>query len=241
MSHRTTGITILHPTKRHPLTGLPLQAAGVLPNGRIVWPILGGDDTVDPAEPNDPAEPAAPTGDPDPEPSSPGSGDDYADLRAIVEELGLQPGQIAGRLIASKKWEKRAKGQSLDPENPADPGANDSTPDPVDPETLREQVRAEIQAEHESDLAETAIRGRLEGRGVEADAIENIVTTLTGGLRGVITEGRVDADKVNALVSLLAPSTQTWPDMGQGNRGAIGEATGLEAGRSAYERRRGKK
>lgn len=40
----------LHPSKRHPLTGRPLQAAGVLPSGRIVWPILGGDDTVPPVE-----------------------------------------------------------------------------------------------------------------------------------------------------------------------------------------------
>ncbi|MCM0622710.1 hypothetical protein [Nocardioides bruguierae] len=39
-----------HPTMRHPLTGRPLQAVGVLPNGRVVWPILGGDDTVPPVE-----------------------------------------------------------------------------------------------------------------------------------------------------------------------------------------------
>lgn len=41
---------LIHPSRIHPLTGLPLRAAGVLPSGRIVWPILGGDDTVDPIE-----------------------------------------------------------------------------------------------------------------------------------------------------------------------------------------------
>lgn len=51
---------IQHPTRVHPLTGRPLEAAGVLPNGRIVWPILGGDDTVPPA-PAVPAPPTAPT------------------------------------------------------------------------------------------------------------------------------------------------------------------------------------
>lgn len=40
---------LIHPTRRHPLTGLPLQAVGVLPNGRVIWPILGGDDTIPPA------------------------------------------------------------------------------------------------------------------------------------------------------------------------------------------------
>ena len=44
------GQPILHPTKRHPLTGKLLEAVGVLPNGKVVWPILGGDNTVEPVE-----------------------------------------------------------------------------------------------------------------------------------------------------------------------------------------------
>ncbi len=39
-----------HPTKRHPLTGLPLEAVGILPSGRVVWPIMGGDSSNDPPE-----------------------------------------------------------------------------------------------------------------------------------------------------------------------------------------------
>jgi len=49
---------ILHPTKRHPLTGRPLEAVGVRRDGRPIWPILGGDDTVPPAGAS--AQPAAP-------------------------------------------------------------------------------------------------------------------------------------------------------------------------------------
>lgn len=41
----------LHPSKRHPLTGRRLEAVGVLPNGKVIWPVLGSDDTVPPAEP----------------------------------------------------------------------------------------------------------------------------------------------------------------------------------------------
>lgn len=42
---------ILHPSKRHPLTGRRLEALGVLPNGKVIWPCMGGDDTVPPADP----------------------------------------------------------------------------------------------------------------------------------------------------------------------------------------------
>lgn len=46
----TTSERILHPTLRHPLTGKPLEAVGVLPSGRIVWPMMGGDPSNDPPE-----------------------------------------------------------------------------------------------------------------------------------------------------------------------------------------------
>lgn len=65
--------------KFHPLTGAPIVPLGFLPNGRAIWPILGGDDSVDPAPP--PADPAPPA-DPkpaDPKPSDPkpsGDGDE---------------------------------------------------------------------------------------------------------------------------------------------------------------------
>lgn len=66
---------ILHPTRRHPLTGLPLEAAGVLPNGRIVWPILGGSDVVPPAG-----------GDPKPDPDDDAKGSKSAVLADLAKE-----------------------------------------------------------------------------------------------------------------------------------------------------------
>lgn len=190
---------------------------------------------ADPASDPDPSTPPeGDAGDP-PSTTDPANGGDYADLAAIAEELGLKPGQIAGRLQASVKWEKRAKAA----EKGGDP---DPAPEALaDPEAMREQVRAEVRAEHEDALAETAIRGHLAGKGVDGDAIESIVTTLTTGLRGVITDGAVDADKVAALMGLLTTSTQAWPDMGQGNRGNPTAASGMDAGREAYQARRGKK
>lgn len=43
-----------HPTLLHPRTGAPLRAVGVLPSGRIVWPIMGGDGSE--ADANDTAD-----------------------------------------------------------------------------------------------------------------------------------------------------------------------------------------
>lgn len=180
--------------------------------------------------PSEPAEPSAENG----PPADPATRDDLADFRAVADELGLTPGQIAGRLQASRKWEQRAKQQ-----RPAAPESAETEP-PASADELREQVRTEMQAEHEAALAETAVRGHLAGKGVEPDAIETIVTTLTNGLRGVITDGRVDAEKVSAVMGLLATNTQTWPDMGRGNRGATAQASGMDAGREAYNARRGK-
>ena len=40
----------VHPTKRHPHTGAPLRAIFVRRDGRVFWPMLGGDDTVPTAE-----------------------------------------------------------------------------------------------------------------------------------------------------------------------------------------------
>lgn len=47
--HRTLALPV-HPTNRHPLTGQPLRAVCLRRDGSPVWPILGGDDTVVPAD-----------------------------------------------------------------------------------------------------------------------------------------------------------------------------------------------
>ena len=39
----------VHPTLRHPLTGVPLRALGRF-RGRWIWPVMGGDDSVEPAD-----------------------------------------------------------------------------------------------------------------------------------------------------------------------------------------------
>jgi hypothetical protein len=64
----------------HPLTGERIEPIWVAPNGRVFWPILGGDDTVPPADPpaDPPAQPAPPAAPPAPAtpPATPPWGDD---------------------------------------------------------------------------------------------------------------------------------------------------------------------
>jgi hypothetical protein len=81
-----------HPTMRYPaqhrLAGLALEAVGVLPNGRPVWPIMGGDGTGEGGE----GEPAGDDGKGDdgekPKPTPPADGKTYtpAELSAAIEK-----------------------------------------------------------------------------------------------------------------------------------------------------------
>lgn len=91
-----------HATLLHPRTGMPLQAVGLLPNGRIIWPIMGGDGTEPDA--NQPPE------------TPPGAGGDPADPppppdAAAWESLfaGMTPEDVKAALDNSRRWEQRAK------------------------------------------------------------------------------------------------------------------------------------
>ncbi|WHT21015.1 DUF4355 domain-containing protein [Crossiella sp. CA-258035] len=52
-----------HPTLHDPVTGKPLQAIGVGKDGKIWWPVLGGNGAGDP-QPTPPADPAPPANEP---------------------------------------------------------------------------------------------------------------------------------------------------------------------------------
>lgn len=192
-----------------------------------------GSDSTSGDDPNN-SDPQGSTDNPTPngsQGSTPAHSEDYAKLAEIAKELNLEPGQIAGRLEASKKWEQRAK---------KDHKAGNNEP-PPSPDEIREQILAEVRAENEITAADAVVRGRLIGAGMKTEDIETVMTTLTHGLRGIVTDGRVDAAKVDTLMGIIAHSPQTWPDMGQGNRGNPAGETGLSAGRSAYQERHGKK
>lgn len=58
-----------------------------------------------------------PAVDPSPPPADPDTGDaTVAEIAALAAELGITPGQLKGRLEASRKWEQRAKKADEDAE-----------------------------------------------------------------------------------------------------------------------------
>lgn len=57
----------VHPTKRHPLTGVPLQALGRTKDGRLIWPVMGGSQPAGEPQPN--PNPGPPPGPPQPGPN----------------------------------------------------------------------------------------------------------------------------------------------------------------------------
>jgi hypothetical protein len=87
----------------HPFTGL--TALGVLPNGRIVWPIKGGSGDGD-------GDPGAGASDGDSEPGGqPAGGGDGAEGATTWDSLfaGEDPAAVRKALEESRKWERRAK------------------------------------------------------------------------------------------------------------------------------------
>jgi hypothetical protein len=92
----------IHPTRIHPLTGVPLQAIGFRPDGSPLWPIMGGAEGDPPAD--DPWKKTF--GDKTPEQVK-------ADLDAASAWTATfkdkTPEKVAEDLGHSSKWEARAK------------------------------------------------------------------------------------------------------------------------------------
>jgi hypothetical protein len=153
-------------------------------------------------------------------------------LRAAWEEGGLTPGQIQGRLEASRKWEGRAKA-APSPEELAELRAKAERQDALEQELAseadkkaneaRKAAKDEADATYRPMLAETAFRIAIGDRKTE-DEVSDFIADLN--LERFLTDdGKVDTAKVLARVEQFAPATaqqsQTRPGptaAGQGNR-----------------------
>ena len=106
---------------------------------------------------------------------------------------------------------------------------------PVDADSLRETVRAEMRAESAQALARADVRTALVARGLTIEKAENLTSVIDAN--AFLTDDmHTDADKVTAYAETFEPvKGVSWPDMGQGNRGKSGSnATSVEAGREMY-------
>jgi hypothetical protein len=212
MSHTNMKTPILHPTKRHPLTGKPLEAVGVLPSGRIVWPILGGDDTVPPVErPEDITEDVWDAlGDPG--------------KAALVREREAR--QEAERQLAAARAPKPTPPKNPPAPTPPAPKATPpATPDPGDQPDIaaivQQAVTEAIKPFQEAEERRTAQEAAREIVGAvttaakdkfhdPSDAVANIDLTKV-----VNDQGIADADKIKAELDAVL---QRKPHLAKGPR-----------------------
>lgn len=209
----TTGMV----TNRARFGGLNLGTPNGSPMSRLIAPsIMHGPD-----EPPPPSQPAPPTP-PEPTPPvppvppvEPPAAPDPAllsDIAAMAEELGITPGQLKGRLEASRKWEERAKKADADAEaaRVAALGENEQAV-----ELARQQGRDEATKGFGQTLASARIEAALAGIVPEAE-MANVVADLNLG--NYLTDtGQVDADKVAALKARYAAMVKpAGPGSGDG-------------------------
>lgn len=114
-----------HPTRRHPRTGLALQAVGFRRSGAPIWPILGASPDDPPANP-----PANPPADPPPVERPDGVTEDEWNAlgdpgrNALIREREAR--QAAERQLAASRARPA-------PPKPAEPPAPAAPPKPADP------------------------------------------------------------------------------------------------------------
>lgn len=248
--------------KIHPLTGKPIEPIWTAPNGRVFWPILGGDDTVPPAQP--PAQPATPPATPPtPAPPAPAPSDKGFPEGTPLEQMTAEQ-QTAYWKHYARQHEQRVKDLgSLTPEQLSELRDKAEKHDKLERELMSDKDKAIAEAK---DAAETEARNAFlpqlvlaefkaaaAGR-IPAEQLEGIVGPLDKAFFYSADGKSVDADKVKTYVDQLAPAATPTPPGRRGPSpagtggsssgrpaGGGSGATGVDAGREAYARRHGKK
>ena len=241
----------VHPTLRHPRTGLALRAVGIV-GGKPVWPIIGAspddpsnDPGDDPKNDDPKSDPKDDDGDkdlgfPKDTPVSEMNADQraaYFQHKAAKEEQrrkGLSRavgGKTADEIKADlDELEKLRAGQRTDSENAI--------------EAAKEQVRAEERQKARERVAKAALVGALSH--LEKKDADEIIADANLA-RFVDDDGEIDSDKVTAFAARHTPSgkdsNNRRRDFGAGHRDNDQPTTGSVAAVMAERRkaREGKK
>lgn len=169
------------------------------PTRRLLAPTV----MFDPDPPTLPAgdPPADPPADAETPPASPPAAPDtdvLTDIAAMAAELGITPGQLKGRLDASKKWEQRAKKADEDLEAARLAGLDDQA---RAIEEAKNAGKAEAVAGFAETLAAAKIEAALTGIVPEAE-IAGVIADLK--VSNYITDGQPDPDKIASLKTRYA-------------------------------------
>jgi hypothetical protein len=236
----------IHPSKRHPLTGEPLRALWVRPDGRICWPVMGGaeDDGADAGSDGAGA-------------GSDGSGADgasgsSASFPANTPVAEMKPEeQAAYWQDKARKHEGRVKALGgLTAEELATLREKAERQDALEAEMASEKdkavneaktaAQAEVEAKYRPMLAETAFRVAIGDRKPQNE-VDDFIADLNL-TRFLNEDGQVDTAKVLARVEQFAPAKGTQQQRGpvvtgHGARSGAGSTASTLTGRELYEQR----
>lgn len=185
--------------KYHPLTNALIVPIGYLPNGRAVWPIMGGDDTVEPATAPDAhalsdADQRPPAQ--DPAPADDGKGGKDAILGDLAKERDKR--QALEQQVTELQ---NAQQSQLDAIAKALGLKSDDTP--PDPQALAAQVTTEQQKAREAAVQLAVYRNATKGGG-NPDALLDSASFL----RSV---AELDPNDVEAVTEAIKVAVSTNP------------------------------
>ena len=250
----------VHPTKRHPLTGEPIEAIYVTAAGRACWPIMGGAPDGDGSGDGSGGGNGASSGSGG---DAGGSGSGAAGSANATDDKGrdlgypkdtpvaeMTPEQQAAYFRNSKdKWEGRFRNlvgdRSFDDvkkdlEELAEIRKSQQTPAEQAIEAAREEGKAAAVAEANTRAATAIFRASLEAQGHSEDDVEDLVANFN--VANFVTDGDVDTDKLAAFAKRFSPAdtaTQTRRrDFGAGTRREGGGAKQRGEGGKAEAQRR---
>jgi hypothetical protein len=219
----------------HPFTGL--TAIGVLPSGKIVWPVMGGNGDGQP-----PVTPETP-------PVTPPVDEKTKGGITFTPEQQAHLDRIVGERVAREKEKYKdydvfkASAEELEKIKEANKSENEKALDAARKEAA-EAARSETLKTVGSKLVEAAFTAGFAGR-VDGERAKVLIASLDK--KSFLTaDGEVDAEKVKSLVDSLAPAgkgAQPFKpgDLGQGGTGSDAAKGGVAAGANAYAQRHANK
>jgi hypothetical protein len=248
----------LHPTQVHPLTGKPIRALWQRPDGRLMWPVMGGAEDDDAAKAAAEAKAAA---DAKAASDAKAAADAAAAEAAKKAAEGADTGFPKDTPVAEMKPAEQAaywKHQARRHEDRATEWTKlGKTPAEVQQEL--EKLRQQTMTDQEKAVTEATQKGKAEGKteaslkaarmafefalGHEPETNDQSDLIDTLDLSKVVTEdGEIDTAKVRSIASKLAPAgkgTGSGFDIGAGRRQAA-TGSGVSAGQQMFESRRKK-
>lgn len=241
----------IHPSRRHPLTGEPLRAIWVRPDGRVMWPIIGAAPDDPPPADNPPAD--NPPADPPPADKPPADPPGDLGFPKDTPVAQMKPEQQAAYWQhQSRKHEERATeyrsaagGKTAaevkaDLENAAKLAREKLTDQERAVEEAKDAGRAEARAEAGPKAVKAALSLLL---GDMPEAEQNAQIELLDLSKFLTETGEVDTAKVRLIAEKIAPAgkggdrVRNWP---AGDR-RTDKSSGVEGGRDLFKDRHGKK